>query len=176
MRTEYLKELELLPMWQLRKPLAHIEVVTQSEAQENIQASPTLAPIESKTEPSPNVAMFASENGQLQLMCFSDGLNQDAQQLLQNIAKSMQLSSRSAMPLNDALQQPLSVFIVLGETLAQSMLGTQQELQTLREKVQDFEGKQVVVTEDLETMLRQPKIKAQVWQDCCLAMSLVADA
>lgn len=176
MRAEYLKELELLPLWQLRKPLSHLaetpENVAQAVEESKDATAENVAPAE---DASPNVVTFVSEDSHLQLMHASDGLNKDAQQLLQNIASSMRLKRHPSAPLGAALQQASAVFLVMGESLAQSVLSSQQSLQGLRGQAHTLGAKQVVVTDELQTMLDNPETKAQVWKDCCLAMSLLSE-
>ncbi len=175
MRTEYLEVLELLPVWQLRKPLPSSQEAVQD-------APPVVTPVaqiseEAVSQTSSNVLMFADETSDLQLMHLADGVTNAAQQLLNNIANSMQLKGQptSGKSLTEALQQPTKVLLVLGETLANELMSSQQGLQQLRGKQHTIEDRQVVVSYDLEAMLNQPAIKAQVWQDCCFAMSLLED-
>ncbi len=174
MRTEYLEVLELLPVWQLRKPLPEQQAVI-SEGQQDAEPVAQNPVDAAEPQASPTVMMFASETGALRLIHHADGLTNDAQTLLQNIANSMQLKRQqaSSQSLVEALQQPTTVLLVLGEALAKTVLSSQQDLQQLRGKLHAVDAMQVIVSYDLETMLDQPAIKAQVWQDCCLAMSLL---
>lgn len=176
MRSEYLKELELLPLWQLRKPLAHVFEVPETEPQvvDSVDVASQEATMSDESA-LPNVVVYTREDGHLQLMHLADGLSQAEQQLLQNIAKSMQLKREASAILDVALQQPAVVVLVLGEVLAQSVLSTQKPLQDLRGQAHSLEAKQVVVTDELQTMLGKPETKVQVWKDCCLAMSLLVE-
>ncbi len=177
MRTEYLEVLELLPVWQLRKPLPEQQAVVSEGSHDAEPVAQTSADA-AEPQASSTVMMFANETGALRLIHQADGLTNDAQTLLQNIANSMQLKRQQAstQSLVEALQQPTSVLLVLGETLANTVLSSQQDLQQLRGKPHAVDAMQVIVSYDLEAMLDQPAIKAQVWQDCCLAMSLLTTA
>lgn len=177
MRTEYLEVLELLPVWQLRKPLLDQQAVVSERPQD---AEPVAQNPVDAVEPqaSPTVVTFANETGALRLIHHADGLTNDAQTLLQNITNSMQLKRQqtSSQSLEEALQQLTTVLLVLGEALANTVLSSQQDLQQLRGKPHAVDAMQVIVSYDLEAMLDQPAIKAQVWKDCCLAMTLLTES
>jgi len=66
--------------------------------------------------------------------------------------------------------------MLMGEALAQQSLALKDDLQALRSKPHGLEGMQVIVTAETDAVLSETVSKAKVWQDCCLAMSTLAEA
>jgi DNA polymerase len=74
-----------------------------------------------------------------------------------------------------ALIQP-QVIIALGRHAAHSLLRTEQALGKLRARRLSYQGTPLVVTYHPAYLLRNPIDKRKVWQDLCLARSIVEGA
>jgi DNA polymerase len=71
-----------------------------------------------------------------------------------------------------ALLQP-RVIVAMGRFAIQQLLGSDEAIGRLRGRVHQYQGVPVVVSYHPAYLLRQPSEKAKVWEDLCLAASLL---
>ena len=70
------------------------------------------------------------------------------------------------------------VFLILGERSAQGILNTDQTLDMLRQQNchANYPIGMIVASHDLESLLKQPSKKAELWQDICRVKTQIMDA
>lgn len=181
MQSEILKELELLPMWKLRKPLPNPEQDLPATAPaDEVALAPAEAEVvvEKDTLAMP-VTAYASATGDVMLVHATLHLDQDAGTLLQNIAKSLPhkfyaVAGEQTLAALQAENSP-KVIMLMGEALAQVALKSDDDLSAMREKVHAWHDAKAVVSYDLSQVLSQNVEKQRIWQDCCLLLSLLDD-
>lgn len=199
-REDMLRELELLPVWQLNTPLPSMaEIPVLATVNMNLaETLPSLSRhIEPTIEPMPSddFAMSASTDVALSStfrLLISDDANlgfvlentlaatTDVAMLLANILKAINVSCRIDLPdatLATLHQHHIKLIIVMGEVAANSLMGKSQT-------VEDWRGAQlvnpvyyqhlpVVITYHPAFLLKNMAYKAQVWADLCRAKVLL---
>lgn len=171
-REDIMRELELLPVWQLRVPAlpyAEPKVVADEPFIEMHQA----AKFQELTQ-SQAFMHIASEDGHCIFVLPNVALQVDEAKLMQNICKAIRMSVKPAelsVITADIIQvaQP-KLIIVLGETVAQTLLQTTEKLADLRGKIYKIQDIALVVTFDLAHLLQNLLDKANVWDDLRLAI------
>lgn len=200
-REDILRELELLPVWRLRTPVAEStlpaitvrtspEVSTESLIEqssqvliETIGADPVIelrvgsepAPIaEIPENKQPEIAPAPLIQSSWCLMCpkVDDAA---AQALLQNIVRALKLAPEelhvSHQPFKVAEVQ--SRFAVLfGLEAANAFLGTNHlDLVSIRGQLFTHDDMRYVITHHPDAMLANPLLKKEVWHDLCLLLA-----
>ncbi len=184
-REDMLRELELLPVWQLRTPLpARLEQVDVKITAEIVKITPpTEAPV--IAEP-PIFSYIASEDGLYLLVLENVALSADEAQLLQNICQAMRIKTKAAVTsanTADIVQtNQTRLVIAMGEAAAQGVLQSADSLDNLRGKLHVLAGVKpevkaevkadvkIVATYDVGHLLQNLPDKAKTWDDLCLAM------
>ena len=203
-REDVLRELELLPVWQLRAPLKPLVVVDNpvlhdepvvevtSVVEPALEKSAYEIPLsfapESALETAPEVIQeplteavsyqcIASDDNAYLFILAADLLTADAQTLLNNIWRAMRLNVKPAFSSTAASLDlaPHQVMIVMGETVAQQLLTKTESLQSLREQPLTYQDKPLVVTYDAAYLLENSANKPQAWADLISAMHIVHD-
>lgn len=180
-REDMLRELELLPVWQLRTPLpAKLE-------QEDVKITAEIAKITPQTEAlviaEPRIFSYiASEDGLYLLVLENVALSADEAQLLQNICQAMRIKTKVAVTsanTADIVQaNQTRLVIAMGEAAAQGVLQSADSLDNLRGKLHVLAGVKpevkadvkIVATYDVGHLLQNLPDKAKTWDDLCLAM------
>jgi hypothetical protein len=196
-REDMLRELELLPVWQLRQPLPQV-FVAKPEAlialPEAVVAAPeinTEISIEIAAETAPEIAA-AKESLPLRALLSEDGAyavflqpaealaDQQAELLLRNMLRAMRTSCRVDMldlVENVFNQHQPKLIICMGELPANQLLQQSLSLQDWRSQQQQthakFQGMPVIVTYSPQHLLSNLQDKALAWQDLCLAMQVM---
>jgi DNA polymerase len=191
-REDMLRELELLPVWQLRAPLlsqaetlpVKVERITSELVATQVQDATVVLQEEALViVESPAVAsetmpqlftLIANDNDDWLFVLPNAALQADEERLLQNIfmamrikAKPAETSSNIADVINTTKPKQL---IAMGEATVQAMLQSTETLSSLRGTAQQFEGVALVATYDLGHLLQTLPDKAEAWKDLCLAM------
>lgn len=181
-REDMLRELELLPVWQLRTPLPElVEAVSEKVA------VPTINEIVVRPEPVAQNAIvelavpaqelltyIASDNGHWLFVLAQPPQTHDEVQLLNNIFKAIQVQVKLADTQVYSAEiiantQP-KIMITFGEVATQIVMQSTEHLQDLRGQLHDVAGVKLVPTFDLSHLINNPLDKAHAWRDCCLAM------
>lgn len=197
-REDMLRELELLPVWQLRQPLPKLSVDVPDADHEVIApsvevplehdvAAPETAPepvVESAPEtqavPQPVLvrALLSEDSAYVFLLAPSPALeNAETEQLLQNMLRAMRVSSR--VDVQDTVENIFSQYrpkliICLGELPANLLLQRSFTLQDWRsQQPASFQETPVIVTYAPQYLLGHVQDKALAWQDLCLAMQIM---
>lgn len=197
-REDMLRELELLPVWQVRVPLPapQLPILLEAEAISATLAVPEKQPI--KTEQ--NIEMLANpqvsapeiteiialemlpitftvilnDSADYLFVLPNAPLQADEQRLLKNIFMAMRIKTKPAESASNLAElvgnlQP-KLLITLGEPTAQALLQSSESLANLRGKLHQFETIALVATHDLAYLLQESLAKAEAWDDLCLAM------
>ena len=173
-REDMLRELELLPVWQLRDHLPFqpkllpIIVETPSIV---LQAEPLAITQEVMSH---QFSYITSDNGDWLFVLPNTALQTDEAQLLHNIFMAMHIKAmptEASSNLADIINtiQPKAL-ITMGETTVQSVLQSTEALSNLRGRLHQFKGIPLVATYDLGHLLQALPDKAKAWDDMCLAM------
>jgi DNA polymerase len=197
-REDMLRELELLPVWQLRVPLpSQTEALPIAEAmpikveqntaelvatqvqeaavalQDEALAIVELPAVASVVMPQ-LFTHIANDNGDWLFVLPNAALQADEERLLQNIFMAMRIKAKPAETSSNIADvintsRP-KLLIAMGEATVQSMLQSTETLSSLRGTIQQFEGVALVATYDLGHLLQALPDKAEAWKDLCLAM------
>lgn len=191
-REDMLRELELLPVWQLRAPLPsqaeavpiNVEqntaelVATQAQEAAVVLQDEALAIVELPAVASVVMPQLfthiANDNGDWLFVLPNAALQADEERLLQNIFMAMRIKAKpeeTSSNIADVINtnQP-KLLIAMGEATVQAMLQSTETLSSFRGIVQQFEGVALVATYDLGHLLQALPDKAEAWKDLCLAM------
>lgn len=203
-REDILRELELLPVWQLRSPIAEKsglpssnvsveanlsvepkqEMLTQPEIASTNEASKTeiVEPTTAVTEPTAELTSFryfTCENDQWLFVMAALELTAEQQHLLANIFKAMQLKVKPVAVTKNIVEVVTKVkpkiLISMGESVTQALLRSEETLDSLRQKSQLFEGATLIATYDTAHLLNNLSDKANAWADLRTAMRYMQD-
>lgn len=200
-REDMLRELELLPVWQLRQPLPKTPDIAPAIVSV-IANEATILPIETtldtpeiaaapviKTAPEtqtvkvdlPLRAMVSEDGAYVFLLALAPALvNAEAEQLLQNMLRAMRVSCRVEM--QDTVARifnlhPPKLIICMGEQPANQLLQQSLSLQQWRSQQQQqhamFQEIPVIITYEPQHLLAHLQDKALAWKDLCLAMQIM---
>ena len=160
-REDVLRELELLPVWQLRAPaIVKVEQaeVPQAIEQETAQNQAQIRLIES------------DDSNYLFILLPSQNANEEA--LLQNMLKSIACKPRmdiASQSIDKLAQYTPKVIVAMGEAAAYALLNVTESLENMRGKLHESQHIPVVVTYHPSQLLLNAADKAKAWQDLCLA-------
>ena len=181
-REDVLRELELLPVWQLRQPLPEVvqdiaaitivEVATATPEAINIEKiAAENRPAEIATQ---MLSHIASDDGQWLFVLENHALSTDEAKLLQNMQRAMRIQCQPSVQADHTLDlvnaNNTQLIVALGEAAAQTLLQSTEKLTHLRGQLHPFQTAQLVVTFGLQHLLQHPQDKARTWEDICLAM------
>ena len=163
-REDVLRELELLPVWQLRVPIVSPVEIIQKITEATV------------TETSYYVVVSDDKKW---AFVFSQALTGTAQILFNNILLALQLNkthTETAANLAGLLASlaDVKVIVAMGEAASQQLLRSSESLEQLRGKVHVFENVPLVVTYHPDDLLQQLANKANMWDDLCIAKPLAS--
>lgn len=169
-REDVLRELELLPVWQLRAPVAPqtdvAQVTIEIKAVETMvipQASPAIA---AKT--SHYVLVSDKEKWAFVL---PEALGGTENTLFNNILLALKLNKTHSETLTDL---SVKVIVAMGERVAQQLLSSVESIEQLRGKVHVYQGVPLIVTYHPSDLLQQLSTKAKTWDDLCIANQIAS--
>jgi uracil-DNA glycosylase len=174
-REDVLRELELLPVWQLRAPLDNKVEQTATEklpAEKTIELAPTLT---QKSEA--EFDCYVSENNTWIFICAQDGMPgspidiASQSMLFDNILVAMQIKAKKTA-INLA-EIDAKIMIAMGETVAQNLLKSAESIEQLRGKQHLLHNLPLIVTYSTAEILEHLPNKAKTWHDLCTALRLV---
>ncbi len=175
-REDMLRELELLPVWQLRKPEA-IKVQAQRPVEAEVLITATTLAQQKM------ITFIVSENGNWLFVLDAPLQSDEEAQLLRNIFKAMHLqmqAEKSQQLMPDFLSKlqanyPIKCIVTMGETATQAILQTDEILEKLRGKLHSVAGVKLAPTYDIRHLLQALPDKAKTWHDLCLAMQALQE-
>ena len=163
-REDVLRELELLPVWQLRVPIVSPVAVVQKITEATV------------AETSYYVVVSDDKKWAFVL---SQALTGTAQILFNNILLALQLNKTHTEPVVNlagllAILADVKIIVAMGATASQQLLRSSESLEQLRGKVHVFENAPLVVTYHPSDLLQQLANKANMWDDLCIAKPLAS--
>jgi uracil-DNA glycosylase len=186
-REDILRELELLPVWKLRKiPVA--QTTEASKPDVDVKIVPQVNTVDSAeslvTEPivpiiGTQIPAVQRITKQWAFICDISSTQEDGcAMLMRNIIKATHLESIDYVLLNES--QALKNYLVgdilfFGLDMANQYLNTNEiDLSSLRGKYHLVENVRCWVTYHPQQMLQDPLLKREVWRDICAAMPRLA--
>jgi DNA polymerase len=192
-REDILRELELLPLWQLRTTAPAKEAVEPISPMITTMPAPnveqegyveSMSAINSEHSPSQPITTsayrhLATEDGKWLFVVADSESNAQEQQLLQNIFKAMRLNIKQVGQSENIAEvinttQP-KLLICMGQAAVQVILQTSETLDSLRGRLLQFKGIAVLATYDSAHLLANSLDKAKIWDDLCMAMQFIQD-
>jgi uracil-DNA glycosylase len=180
-REDILRELELLPVWQLRQPLVTqilekslvttipVESAQTEEVQGNAQAATAVQEA--------YFLSFQIEGADCLMLHEDKDFSKEEEKLWLNICKAMQFSqkihTRRATSSTLLENSRPKVIILFGEQVAQAVFSSSARDSTQSENVQYFNGIPCVTTFSLAHLLQHPLDKGQAWRSLCEALALL---
>jgi uracil-DNA glycosylase len=171
-REDVLRELELLPVWKLRVPIAAKPVA------ESIQPI-SIAVTENK--PIENViaanAIFIVSDDKKWAFVLPAVLIGQSVDLFNNILRALKIKPMHTVHTQQLTQDiaasGTSVVVAMGEIAAQQLLTSTQSIENLRGKMHLVNSVQVIATYHPDDLLQHLPNKAKTWDDLCMALSIV---
>jgi len=170
-REDILRELELLPVWQLRRPTPAERDVAAENKQ---QASDN--PVEKAETVEPCRYIFSKDRHWIFVLPSQHSAA--AEQLLKNMLNAVKVDiGQDATEANIASvpMQEAQVVVAMGEQQAQALLSVEKPLAQLRGQAHDLQNTNVIVTYTPAHLLANAQDKAKAWQDLCLAKFTIAN-
>ena len=180
-REDVLRELELLPVWQLRAPVQIVltekmpNLETQPAEKVVIEIKPEApAEVVQKIEVEPDAIFdyFQSENSAWVFVCPGSLIDTASQSMLfDNILIALQIKAKKYT--GDLAASGAKVIVVMGEKTAQTLLNSTESIANLRGKQHVLHNVPLIVTFSTAEILEHLPNKAKTWDDLCIALSLV---
>lgn len=173
-----LRELELLPVWQLRA-LAPAQPIVESIQPVIVEL------VEEVVIEMPQVIASATvlvvSDDKKWLFVLPAELSGQAADLFNNILRALHISktqiSHTLQLTQDIKQSGASVIVAMGEIAAQQLLSSMESIENLRGKIHSLNGTQVVVTyhpnDLLQHLPNKAPSKAKTWDDLCMALGIL---
>lgn len=183
-REDMLRELELLPAWNLNQPISTTsQVAAEAPVVQEAEATPAPDIANMDWDALNQYVIGAGDQNADWLFVTDVAIEGDAAVLLDKMLIAIQLQRGKSVYLTQlselqyfkrqlALIQPKLVF-AFGEKTAQTLLGSNEPLDALRGKSHQFEGVDLIVSYAPSHLLTQTQDKAKAWADLCLARDTV---
>ena len=191
-REDMLRELELLPAWKLNQPISTTsQVFAEAPVVQEAEATPAPESVQNTAPDITNMdwdtlnqyVIGAGDQNADWIFVTDVAIEGDAGILLDKMLIAIQLQRGKNVYLTElselpyfkrqlALIQPKLVF-AFGEKTAQTLLSSEVPLDSLRGKLHQYEGFDLIVSYAPSHLLRQPQDKAKAWADLCLARDTV---
>jgi uracil-DNA glycosylase len=181
-REDVLRELELLPVWQLRAPLLETEKVPAKLAEKITpkitEAAPELPTTEAPPTNQQAFEMHISDDKSWLFICSASrmaiGLDAGYSQsiLFNNILSALHIKKVQNYA-QDLAQVAVKVIIVMGEKTAQTLLNSTETIDNLRGKAHRWQDTPLIVTYSCAEMLEHLPNKAKTWHDLNTALTII---
>ena len=169
-REDMLRELELLPVWQLRAPVPLQPQPAETAPSVNpIIAEPAKAP---SAQNAFNLTLSADKKWAF-IMSASPDLTALQSSLFNNILLALKIDKTNKTVLTGLVDIKAKVIIAMGETAAQQLLNSAESIESLRGKTHTCENVPLIVTYHPHDMLQNLANKARTWDDLCMAMEIM---
>ncbi len=170
---DLLRELELLPVWQLSTPSSNVASATE-ERSDHLSKE---AEGETTAELQRSLRLILSDDKQW-LFLLAESLDHEAERLLQNMLKAVGISSYHDTVIthrNKLTEYSAKVIVVMGESEAQQLLNDKRAITELRGNKYMLMETPLVVTYSAQHLLENLPDKAKAWEDLCLAKLTIAN-
>jgi len=175
-REDVLRELELLPVWQLRHPITETALATELAQSEQVISQERMSNEQPAEVPSIRVRLIASEDGQW-LFVLNPQQAETAETLLHNMLAAVMVKvgqDIAEAPITTIANFQPKVIVAMGECVAQQLLALTQSLTQLRGKAHVLNETPLIVTYAPDDLLQNTADKANAWADLCLAKFTIA--
>jgi uracil-DNA glycosylase len=163
-REDVLRELELLPVWQLRTPLKVAEPIAE-------KAQIVEVAIEAATEKT-SLELIISDDTRWIFAYPATRMDIGSQGILfNNILLALKIEKTNKILLENVSEA--KVIIAMGETTAQQLLKTTESIEQLRGKTHTYQNIPLIVTFHPQELLQYLPNKAKTWDDLCIALQLL---
>lgn len=173
-REDVLRELELLPVWQLRQPLPEVAKPKSN----HIGIKEIAAENKPATIATQMLRHVVSDDGRWLFVFENHMPSADEAALFNNLLRAMQVQSQSPVQTENTLDlvkaNNIRWVVAMGETVAQALLQSTEKLTSLRGQLHPFQTAHLITTFNLQHLLLHPQDKAHTWADICLAMQAQA--
>lgn len=191
-RDDLLRELELLPVWQLKQPLPMSSETEPpapiiSKAADSLEAEPVLSsvaePVLPEVQTSPLRMLLSEDNAFAFLIApyAVDGDSQPVDNLLSNMIRAMRVSCHvdvTGMAENIFAEHKPALIVSMGAEPANTLFNKAFTVEEWRNKQHEnqplYENIPVIVTYHPAYLLENAADKAHAWRDLCLAMKLLS--
>lgn len=169
-REDMLRELELLPVWQLRVP-----VQMQPQPAETAPVVNPIVAVPAKIPDAQNAfnLTLSADKKWAFIMPASPDLPALQSSLFNNILLALNIDKTNKAVLTSLVDIEAKVIIAMGETSAQQLLNSAESIESLRGKTHTFEKIPLIVTYHPHEMLQNLANKAKTWDDLCMAMEIM---
>ncbi len=180
-REDLMRELELLPVWQLRQTVS--QVVEPNSSQPKLDIHPheqiklsetqqkTIAEAGLSEDALSNFRVIVSEGGDW-LFLLNANQSMEEEVLLQNMLKAVSVKPKrdtKQAAREDLSQHQSKIIVVMGEQEAQDLLTLKDDIEALRGKVHNFQNRLLIVTYSPQHLLLNLADKSKAWEDLCFA-------
>ena len=169
-REDMLRELELLPVWQLRAP-----VQMQPQPAERAPVVNPIIAVPAKIPDAQNAfnLTLSADKKWAFIMPASPDLPALQSSLFNDILLALKIDKTNKTVLTSLVDIEAKVIIAMGETTAQQLLNSAESIESLRGKTHTFENIPLIVTYHPHDMLQNLANKAKTWDDLCMAMEIM---
>ena len=178
-REDMLRELELLPVWQLRAP-----VLLQPQPAETAPVVNPITAVPAKIPGAQNAfnltlsadkkwAFIMPASPDLPALQADTEMIESSGMLFNNILLALKIDKTNKSVLTSLVDIQAKVIIAMGETAAQQLLNSAESIESLRGKTHTFENIPLIVTYHPHDMLQNLANKAKTWDDLCMAMEIM---
>ena len=169
-REDMLRELELLPMWQLRAPMP-----LQPQPAETAPVVNPIIAVPAKIPGAQNAfnLTLSADKKWAFIMPASPDLPALQSSLFNDILLALKIDKTNKTVLTSLVDIEAKVIIAMGETTAQQLLNSAESIESLRGKTHTFENIPLIVTYHPHDMLQNLANKAKTWDDLCMAIEMM---
>ena len=182
-REDVLRELELLPVWQLRAPATRkvevaqkindVKTEVKADVKTDIKTIEIIEQAAVLAAPETSYYLVGSDDNNWAFV-LPQALTGAAETLFNNILLALQINQTHTKTL--ANLAGVKVIVAMGESVAQTLLRVNESLEKLRGKPHIFEHTDenipLVVTYHPNDLLQHLSLKANMWDDLCIAKPL----
>ena len=185
-REDMLRELELLPVWQLRAPVPlqpqppeTVPVVNPKNAEpakmlaEPAKVSDAQNAFYLTLSADKKWAFIMPASPDLPALQADTEMIESSGMLFNNILLALKIDKTNKTLLTSFGDIEAKVIIAMGETAAQALLNSAESIESLRGKTHTFENTPLIVTYHPHDMLQNLANKAKTWDDLCMAMEIM---
>ena len=176
-REDILRELELLPVWQLRAlvPLQPQPAETAPVVNPITAVPAKILAVPAKIPGAQNAfyLTLSADKKWAFIMPASPELPALQSSLFDNILLALKIDKTNKTLLTSLGDIEAKVIIAMGETAAQQLLNSAESIESLRGKTHTFANIPLIVTYHPHDMLQNLANKAKTWDDLCMAMEIM---
>lgn len=171
-REDLWRELELLPAWKLRAPVANpvAEPIVATPATK----MPELTKIVETKQADIQALLALQSDDKKWVFALPSALTGETEALFNNILLALRVNKTHIASIEKTMVEKIEAKVVLamGEIAAQQLLNSVEPLEKLRGKTHTIKHLQVIVTYHPNDLLQDLAYKAKMWDDLIMANDL----